>query len=59
LAYSWSIKLRNTSVEEKEADDTELMETEETVEETEMIAMKRDMANTPNSLQPSARAMLK
>lgn len=46
-------------MEEKEADDTELMETEETVEETEMIAMKRDMANTPNSLQPSARAMLK
>jgi hypothetical protein len=59
VAYSWSIKLRNASVDDKEVDDTELMEIEETVEETEVTAIKKELTKVPKSSQPSARAMLK
>jgi hypothetical protein len=59
VAYSWSIKIRNPSVEEKEVDDTEITETEETMEDAELTAIRKELAKVSKSSQTSAREMLK
>jgi hypothetical protein len=59
VANSWSIKIRNPSVEEKEVDDTELMETEETMEDAELTAIRKELEKVPKSSQSSAKKMLK
>jgi len=59
IASSWSIKIRNVSVEEKEGDDIELMETEEELEDVELMAMKKELTEFSESPYTSGRAMLK
>jgi hypothetical protein len=59
VAYSWSIKIRNPSAEEKEVDDTELMETEEPMEDAELTAIRSELVKVPKSTQTSAKEMLK
>jgi len=59
IASSWSIKIRNVSVEEKEGDDTELLETEEELEDVELMAMKKELTEFPESSYTCGRAMLK
>jgi hypothetical protein len=59
VAYSWSIKVRNPSAEEKEVDDAELMETEETVEDAELTAVRKELMKVTKSSQTSAREMSK
>lgn len=59
IASSWSIKIRNVSVEEKEGDDVELMETEEELENVELMTMRKELTEFPESSHASGRAMLK
>jgi hypothetical protein len=59
IAYSWSIKIRNPSVEEKDVDDAEPMETEETTEDAELTAIRKELTKVPKSSQTSAKGMLK
>lgn len=59
IASSWSIKIRNVSVEEKEGDDIERMETEEEVEDVELMAMKKEPTEFPESSYTNGRVMLK
>ena len=59
IASSWSIKNRNVSVEEKEGDNIELMDTEEELEDVALMAMKKELTEFPKSSHTSGRAMLK
>jgi hypothetical protein len=59
VAYSWSIKIRNPSAEEKEVDDTELLETEEAMEDAELAAIRKELVKVPKPTQTSAKEMLK
>jgi hypothetical protein len=59
MAYSWNIKLRNASAEEKEVDDTDVKEIEEALEDAELTTIKKELTNFPKSSQISAKAMLK
>jgi hypothetical protein len=59
VASSWSIKIRNPSMEEKEVEDTELMEAEETMEDAELTAIRKELVKVPKSSQTNAREMLK
>jgi hypothetical protein len=52
IAYSWSIKVRNLSVEEKAGDDVELMEAQEIRDVVELTKFRK-------SSRTSGRAMLK
>lgn len=58
VACSWSIKIRNAA-EDKELDDTELLETEETMEDAELAAIRKELVKVPKSTQTSAKEMLK
>lgn len=59
IASSWSIKIRNVSVEGKEGGEVELMETEEELEDVELLAMEKELKEFPKSSHTSGRAMLK
>lgn len=59
VANSWSIKIRSPSVEEKEVNDTELMEAEEIMEDAELTAIRKELVKVPKSSQINAREMLK
>lgn len=59
IASSWSIKIRNVSVEEKAGDDIELMETEEELEDVQLMAMKKELTEFSESPYTNGRAMLK
>ena len=59
IADSWSIKIRNMSVEEKEGDGVELMETGEATEDVELTAMKEQVPKFSKLSHTNGRAMLK